>query len=319
MKINKIEKLIIENFGKVFNRIKRIDDTKLNEASFVYDVPKEDSDFLDRVKSLTPELYNKFYTLYRNRGLEAAKSEYEKIDPEVLKQKAKDEKKAQTLKNRKEMLRGVKELLPSKEDIKNSVDRIILTSDFRKISQQLLFPQLTIANMDAKVKSHTMEDMLVYYTFSSYMSFKSPEELFKYFENIGTDDSILDDMLKAKNKIKSVKNMQKWGKEYYDEYNPMYDYMDKNLKFKSELQIRVQIRKNLIPTGMIYVETYYTTEMTTPGEGLPENLLRVHSATKCEIANISNPNDCVINSLIKLKTKLIDDSEGVMNKIISSL
>lgn len=319
MKINKTEKLIIENFGKVFNKIKRIDDTKLNEASFVYDVPKEDSDFLDRVKSLTPELYNKFYTLYRNRGLEAAKIEYEKIDPEVLKQKAKDEKKAQTLKNRKEMLGGVKELLPSKEDIKNSVDRIILTSDFRKISQQLLFPQLTIANMDVKVKSHTMKDMLVYYTFSSYMSFKSPEELFKYFENIGTDDSILDDILKAKNKIKSVKNMQKWDKEYYDEYNPMYDHWDKNLKFKSELQIRVQIRKNIIPTGMIYVETYYTTEMTTPEEGLPENLLTVRSATKCEIANISNPNDCVINSLIKLKTKLIDDSEGAMNKIISSL
>lgn len=49
--------------------------------------------FLKKVKAENPTLYSKFYSIIKNKGLDAAKQKYNEFDPELIKQRQKNQKK----------------------------------------------------------------------------------------------------------------------------------------------------------------------------------------------------------------------------------
>lgn len=53
----------------------------------------EEYTFLKKIEKENPNLYNRFYSLVKNRGLEYSKEKYKEYDPELIKQKEREEKK----------------------------------------------------------------------------------------------------------------------------------------------------------------------------------------------------------------------------------
>jgi hypothetical protein len=53
---------------------------------------EEEYNFLKKVQSENPTLYNRFYSLVKNKGLDVAQEKYKEFDPEIIKQKEKDKK-----------------------------------------------------------------------------------------------------------------------------------------------------------------------------------------------------------------------------------
>jgi hypothetical protein len=294
--------------------------TIISEANFKYDIPEDEHEFLKRVKTLTPDLYNRFLSMVKNKGLEVAKQEYMKIDPEVLKQKEKDEKRMQTLNNRKEKLSSTKILLPNKTDIKNSVNRVLLDSDFRRVSQELLFPQLTVNNLEYKVNTHTMNHIMVTYKFDSRMRFKSMKDLDSYILSMRDNDSILDDIITSRKIHKQNKDIKKWSGKYGEDID---NFWDMDLVFMSTLEIKVEVRKGQIGFDVgdfTYVTTTYRTGLKPPGQigGIDDKVIVNKSAvSKGKLGDGNGVNDYIINSLIKLRTILMDDREGIMKVILS--
>lgn len=230
------------------NRIKKI--MGLNEdISFTY----MNDEFLDMVKQKTPELYSKFFNLYKNKGIDYAKSAYEKYDPDVLAKKEAEIAIAQRNKREEERLLAkknkfeeLKSILPTKEEVKHILDTSLLTGDFRNFCSDEGIPQLstsTLSSVGKKINGHTLSFK---HKLNGYLEFKNIRDLLDYFEDTG-NNKILDSMIRTKNTDKYLKKMNKLYKDYgiYDDF--IHDDFLRpisTIKVRANLDITIQIEKN---------------------------------------------------------------------------
>ena len=89
----------------------------INEANIIYTDDLDETEFLKMVKEQNPDLYNRFFSLVKNRGLEIAKEKYKEFDPIYQKQLKRKEKSLKTKEITTSNKREIKDLMPNRKEI----------------------------------------------------------------------------------------------------------------------------------------------------------------------------------------------------------
>jgi hypothetical protein len=301
-----IENLILENFFKTFNKIKRIDEKELPD--WLKNMTDEDRNFLEDVKLKTPNLYVKFLNIVKNKGPEEAKKEYQNFDPVFLKKQEKEIKSLQNKKIRKEKIEELKKLFPTKQEIKNIIERNFLTADFRYISEKLLLPQLSVNAIDAKITNLGKDFVALEYVLSGVKIFNNIKQLDATIAKGINDDVIMDGILKT---IKNFKTKKKYEKQFGKDFDNDYWYFDNSLKIYSKLKIRIEIQKSY--TNRISISIYFNTDSSLGPES-PNKIFYVNDFDSIRFPNnqsIISKEDVIyllVNVLVKLHSKINTDA-----------
>lgn len=316
MTTKNIEKLIIENFVDKFNKIKRIDENEL--PNWLKNMTDEDRDFLESVKEKTPETYLKILNIFKNKGSEEAKKEYQKFDPVFLKKQEKEKKSLETKKLTKEKIEELKTLLPSKEEVKNIIERNFLTQDFRYISEKLLFPQLSINAIESKVTNLGKDLVAINYNLNGVKKFNNIKELDNTIAKGINDDVILDSVLKT---IKNYKTQKKYERKYGKDFDNEDWYFDNSLKIFANLKIRIAIQKRYLS-----VYSNFRTDISL-GPEYPEKIFfkEEYESTRLNLdVNTTQKNQTkedvlylLVNVMVKLHSKInTDDLVNILVKYL---
>lgn len=196
----------------------------LSEGEFLFDKEREGEDFLNKVKTTTPDAYSKIYNIYKNKGLEKAMEAYVQYDPEVLKRKEEeaDLKSKELAKARgKKVIEKMKSLLPNTTQVKEIVDKYFFTPEIRSDFRFLMLPQPSSKNVKVRVLNQSQRNFRIEYNFMSFRSLnkKTLEDLYDNLLYGISDDDILDDIIKSRKEYKTMRSYEK------DELNYL-EYID---------------------------------------------------------------------------------------------
>ena len=122
--------------------IKMFNSFKANEALITVE-DSDETEFLATVKAKKPELYNRFYSMVKNRGLKVAKTEYQKLKKETRTQIKTS--------NANKKVNNVIDIQPTKEELSSLINRFFLTHQFRQMCSKLNFPQLSSDGFEPQV------------------------------------------------------------------------------------------------------------------------------------------------------------------------
>ena len=259
------------------NRIKKI--MGLNEDITFTEMNDE---FLDMVKEKTPELYPKFFNLYKNKGIDYAKSEYEKYDPDVLAKKEaeiataqKNKRKEERLSIKKNKFDQLKTFLPSKEEVKHILDTFLLTRDFRDDCSDLNIPQLSTSTLSSVGKKINGNTLSFKHKLNGYLEFKDAQDFINYATDTG-NDKVLDAMNQTKKTEKYIRKANKLYKEYgiYDDFiHDDYSQPSSNIKTKTTLDLTFYITERIRSESkfMLSIEYKFSVQNSvSPDETLKE-------------------------------------------------
>ena len=201
----------------------------INELDVVSDANSDANSFLADVKSRVPDMYMRVYSIYRNRGLDAAKEFFAQYDPVAIKQKEKERKSAETKEKATAKIIDMRSLVLSKAELSDMIERIVLTEDYRKMCQRLNLPQLVSSNFVPKV-SVSQRQMSVGLTIVTKNSYSpSLEGMKKFAADMKRNDldSMLDDISKMKKEFsvdqKFIRQAKKGGYYYGDMDSDLYE------------------------------------------------------------------------------------------------
>lgn len=268
-------------------------------------------DFLDMVKRKTPDLYSKFFNLYRNKGLEYAKSEYEKYDPDILAKKQ-DEleaqyalaRKEQKKKEKKSKIETLKSFLPNKPEMAELLDKYLLTRDFRIQCEELFIPQLNSNTLTARQKYDHFR-LQNKYNLNGYLEFKTVEDFKAYGQKYGKD-RLFSNISKSGKTEKEIRRLNKFAKNLghvYDFFDDYY-YLTKNrgVRMKTSLEINFDIREfnaGFSDEKYYNFRVYYTFRVET----LPEKIYKDFVHNSFEAFTVNSKED-VINSIKQILINL---------------
>lgn len=191
----------------------------------------EETDFLKKIKIENPALYNKFYSMLKNRGLDIAKKEYLKYDPIYQKQLQSKAKSIETKQKYKENINSIKELLPTKTELSNIIETEFLNSNIRFEMKQNNLPQLVASNIEPKTNitksdaniSFTLKENNTYeptlegilrYLSGVYIDYDElPSEIVELFNDRGLDKEDIDGILRE---ISQRKRAHKYKTKFKD-------------------------------------------------------------------------------------------------------
>lgn len=234
-----MDNLLHGEIGRIKKMMGLTEDIKFTEMS---------DDFLDMVKEKTPELYSKFFNLYKNKGIEYAKGEYEKYDPDIL-DKKQAELEVMWAKKRKEERKEAKRMkfdklrayLPKKEEIKDILGKHLLTRNFREKCEEFIIPQLSTNLLTVKESKYGNDILSISYKLNGYLEFRNADEFIDYLRDNG-DDKILDNIIKSRKMEKSIKRFAKMDKEYGG-FDFIDDFFSKSFRLKTEFVLKLEIRE----------------------------------------------------------------------------
>lgn len=238
-----MDRLLYEEIGRIKSVMGLTEDIKFSEMG---------DDFLDMVKEKTPELYSKFFNLYKNKGIDYAKAEYEKYDPDIL-DKKQAELEVMWAKQRKKERNEAKKMkfdklrayLPKKEEMKDILEKHLLTRNFRQQCEDLIIPQLSTKLLTVKESKYGDNTLLISYKLNGYLEFSNPDEFIDYLMDNG-DDRILDNIIKSRKTAKSVKRFGKMAKKYgdFDEGSDfIYDGFSGSYRLRTEFVLKLEVNK----------------------------------------------------------------------------
>jgi len=115
-----------------------------------------ETDFLKRVREVAEtgnledtkakQLYSRFYTLVKNKGLDVAKEKFKEIDPYYSKLKEKESKTIAAKKQTKDIGNAVRDSLPSRSVVSKLINNLLLTGEVRAVFNKLSLPPLFTEN-----------------------------------------------------------------------------------------------------------------------------------------------------------------------------
>ena len=231
----------------------------MNELDMVTDMNADANSFLADVKARVPDIYARVYSVFKNRGLDAAKELFSQYDPVVIKQKEKERKSAETRDRAKAKITDMRSFMLGKEELADMIERIVLTEDYRMACQRLNFPQLVSSNFVPKTRINQHE-LSVGFTITSKVSY-SPgiEGLKKFSSDIKRNDTdaILDDILKLSKGFARDQKFQRLAKKggyYYGDEEDNWWEISRNVIMYNKLRMSYTVdnwggRANIIAGG----------------------------------------------------------------------
>lgn len=293
-----------------------------------------DNEFLQMVKTKTPNLYQKFFNLYKNKGLDYAKEQYKNYDPTILAQKE-VEKNAESLKKYQEekrkqknaKIQELKSLLPEKPDMESILNDFLLDKQLRESFHTEVIPQLSTKTLSMKTKFSPPNDITANYEIFGYLKFPNvtkiinritnsdtdtlsklinmgdEEALIKYIVNIATqpyDEDIVNDIVGSRKTHQYNKKLQKLFPGEYDYINDAA-LLKNTLAFKSKLSIKLMVSTNNIRGTRLYTEILFTAESSKP---IVENIsTSTHNYTP--VSDYGDVLDSITKTLIEIKSKIL--------------
>lgn len=258
--------------------IKMFNSFKANEDLVTID-DSDESDFLMKVKKENPNLYNRFFSMFRNRGLNIAKIEYAKF-----KKEARIETKADKQDKKAEKLISIN---PSKEEIASVINRNFSTPQFRQMCNKLNFPQLSSEAFELEIVTNKKDNGT-----NSILKIDIP--IYKKFKN-------LSEYVKGSNKQDIKKEIEYQHNKYLNSlrFLPDPDILNKVSAFRTKRYFDEDpkdIPSNLTPIKNeefciknslgIKIKYYISDYNTTYGKELEVNC---YFSTRLEDTNNSKP------------------------------
>lgn len=193
----------------------------MDELDMVTDMNADSNKFLADVKARVPDVYNRVYSIFKNRGLDAAKEYFAQYDPVVLKQKERERKSAETKGFAMAKINNMKSLMLSKAEMAELIETIVLTEDYRKACQRLNFPQLVSTNFEPKTRISQRELSFGLRITTENKYDPGPAGMLKFAADLkrNDNDAILDDIIKLKKGFASDQRAIRMAKKggYYDD------------------------------------------------------------------------------------------------------
>ncbi len=186
----------------------------MNELDIV-DTNSEANKFLGDVKARVPDKYARVYSVYRTKGLDAAKEFFAQYDPVVLKQRERERKSAETKEKAKMKITDMRSLVVGKAELAELIESNVLTEDYRRACQRLNFPQLVSTNFEPKVRITQRELSVGLRIESRNVYSPGPEGMAKFANDLKKNDTdaLLDDIIKLKKAYSSDQKIKKWAQK----------------------------------------------------------------------------------------------------------
>ena len=215
----------------------------LFKEALILEVDPEETKFLHKVKTETPELYNRFYSIVRNKGLQTAKLNYLEFDKEYQKELQRKAKSNKTKENTKNLKRNISELMPNRQQVKHLLEKYFLNDDFINLCKNFNLPHISPESFTPKVNisKHACEINVV---MKAHKYFTDIEE---YIKSIKKQNPEIEIKRHEKN-FKFLKKMKKYT-SFEEEEDMDYDYYQKNseaFKISSSLNLDIQYDDRLI-------------------------------------------------------------------------
>jgi len=216
--------------------IKMFSSFKANEA-LITDVSSEETEFLKKVKEKTPALYNRFYSMIKNRGLDTAKQEYLNHDPEYQKLLAKSNKKKATKENTWNLKETIKEVMPNRQQIKSLIEQYFFNADFVAMCKKYNLPQISPESFDPKVNINKYDGLIRI----NMKSVKYYEDIPFYIKSLKTQNPEKE-IKRHEKEFKFMKKMKKYNSQEEEDSMAEFSYADKKEAFKITNSFTLTIR-----------------------------------------------------------------------------
>lgn len=132
---------------------------QLFDSFNIISLPDDETKFLKRVKEKNPNLYNRFYSLVKNKGLQFATDSYIQYDKELQKEIDKKNKIKYSFDNKD----SYREILPDQKFIKNLIDTYVLSDKFKELCDKLGLPHKYIRdNVNRHLRSGSRNGLISY-------------------------------------------------------------------------------------------------------------------------------------------------------------
>ena len=224
--------------------IKMFSSFKANEA-LITDVSSQETEFLKRVKEKTPELYNRFYSMVKNRGLDKAKEEYLNHDQEYQKLLAKENKKKATKENNWNLKETIKEVMPNRQQIKSLIERYFFNADFIAMCKKFNLPQISPESFVPKININKYDGLIRI----NMKSVKYYIDIPFFIKTLKTQNPEREIKRHEKN-FKFINKMKKYTSEDEEDSMMDYNYVDKKEAFKITNSFMLTVRHdNRVLTG----------------------------------------------------------------------
>ena len=216
--------------------IKMFSSFKANEA-LITDVSSQETEFLKRVKEKTPELYNRFYSMVKNRGLDKAKEEYLNHDQEYQKLLAKENKKKATKENNWNLKETIKEVMPNRQQIKSLIERYFFNADFIAMCKKFNLPQISPESFVPKININKYDGLIRI----NMKSVKYYIDIPFFIKTLKTQNPEREIKRHEKN-FKFINKMKKYTSEDEEDSMMDYNYVDKKEAFKITNSFMLTVR-----------------------------------------------------------------------------
>ena len=282
--------------------------------AFITDIPTEVNDFLKIVKDKSPTLYARFYAMVKNKGLAVSMEEYDKVNPDVLKLKAKQEKSKITKEKGKELKDEMKDLLPDKSQTNSIINEYLLTDDLRHFLQKLGVNQPSTDGCSFNLSSNQQEGSIKVNLATTEKYDLKLNGSTRFLDKLNREYNLSEEIMRTSNKQRLDKGLEK---TLHDEY----DYDTENF----EARIRCEIQIDLYRSTGLRIHTFFRIEYYNNNDYSKDSILTVHpdferkqigvidtvssNDFKAQFAITKIIMDSLKDTLIKLKKNIMAQSE----------
>jgi hypothetical protein len=270
---------------------------------------KEEGDFLNMVKTKTPDSYNRFLSLLKNKGLEVAREKYMDVDPDAVKQRERERKsleKKQINREKGDLIREKENdllyLLPQKKEMAVLVDVCFGDMEFRMLMQKRKNPQIDGREIKCSVKRTGVlnKPASVEMECEQESFLVLDDEYYKEYDSSPNNPNIIKKVMERSRKISEMHRRQLYREKKYGldaEY-----FMDFPRAIIGKLTITIKIGEE--PNGLKNIMVYCKYVTSTYNENYISPFSSVDSYRFSKNTDGLNITDVIKDAMNDLKNKM---------------